>query len=359
MKRPFLSDFDFSLLLVTILICAVGAFNLYSATQAATIGAQKFSSQLMWMGIGFFVMIVLTFIDYRILERIVYPIYAIIIIMLLMVLAVGSIEHGAQRWLNLSFITFQPAEILKFSFVVYLSSWLDSRRSGPKSMKTTFVPFIVMISVLSVFLVLQPDIGTLGIIIGTSILLYFLGGGKITQIFALICLGFIVLFFLIQAAPYRLERFKVFLDPDLDPGGSGYQIKQSFIAIGSGGILGKGFGKGIQKYNYIPEPIGDSVFAVFTEELGFAGAFVLVSLFLLFLWRGITIAERAPDFFGTLLAFGITIGILVQMVVNIGAISGLLPLTGVPLPFISYGGSALLINIAGIGVLLNISKHMA
>ena len=180
-----------------------------------------------------------------------------------------------------------------------------------------------------------------------------------TQVLALVGIGLIVLCFLVLAAPYRLERFKIFLDPNLDPSGSGYQMKQSLIAIGSGGFWGKGFGKGIQKYNYLPEPIGDSVFAIFGEEMGFVGAAVLLGLFLLFLRRGIYIAEHAPDFFGTLLAFGFTIGILVQAVVNIGAISGILPLTGVPLPFISYGGTSLITNLAGIGILLNISKHMS
>ena len=300
-------------------------------------------------------------ISYRFWRKVALPLLlAALFLSFLVFLPKIGIEHGgARRWINLFFITIQPAEILKFAFIVYLSTWLDSRRSRPKTGRGALVPFIVMMGVLSVFLIQQPDIGTLGIILGTSILLYFLGGGKMTQVLALVGIGLIVLCFLVLAAPYRLERFKIFLDPNLDPSGSGYQMKQSLIAIGSGGFWGKGFGKGIQKYNYLPEPIGDSVFAIFGEEMGFVGAAVLLGLFLLFLRRGIYIAEHAPDFFGTLLAFGFTIGILVQAVVNIGAISGMLPLTGVPLPFISYGGTSLITNLAGIGILLNISKHMS
>jgi len=173
----------------------------------------------------------------------------------------------------------------------------------------------------------------------------------------LFVLAVFALFLVIQAAPYRLERLRVFLNPEHDTKGAGYQITQSFIAIGSGGIFGRGFGEGIQKYNYLPEPIGDSIFAIFVEETGFFGATILLFLILAFLWRGIHISRATTDFFSTLLAFGLSTGIAIQSIVHIGAISGLLPLTGIPLPFISYGGTALVVNLASVGVLLNISRN--
>ncbi|MBU6415493.1 FtsW/RodA/SpoVE family cell cycle protein, partial [Patescibacteria group bacterium] len=249
------------------------------------------------------------------------------------------------------------SELLKLTFAIYLASWLEKKKYDMKNLYTAFVPFVIMISVVAVFLVMQPDIGTLFVVIATSVALYFVGGGKISQIFGVACIGLISLALLVQIAPYRLNRFLVFLHPELDPKGIGYQINQAFIAIGSGGFSGLGFGKSIQKYNYLPEPTGDSVFAIVTEETGFVGAAFLIFLFLIFFWRGMYIARRAPDRFGTLLAAGVVSGITAQAFINMAAISGLLPLTGIPLPFISYGGTSLVITLASIGAVLNVSKH--
>ena len=264
---------------------------------------------------------------------------------------------GARRWLDVGIFSFQPSEILKFSFIAYLAAWLDARRAQVGSVSYGMAPFALMIGIVGVFLIMQPDIGTLGIIVATAALLYLLGGGKISQMAVLFVLGAILFYLLVQIAPYRLNRILVFLDPNLDPQGIGYQINQAFIAIGSGGVFGKGFGQSIQKYNYLPEPIGDSIFAIFTEEVGFLGALVLILCFLFFFWRGMMIARCAPDMFGKLLAAGISTSIMVQAFVNMAAISGLLPLTGIALPFISYGGTSLAITLAEVGVLLNISKH--
>lgn len=264
---------------------------------------------------------------------------------------------GARRWLRFGFFSFQPSEVLKLAFIVYLASWLDARRKDVQSISYGMIPFALMLSIVGIFLVLQPDIGTLGIIVITSIMLYLIGGGRLPQISAIIFFGLTILYFLIQLAPYRIARIMVFLNPGLDPQGIGYQINQAFIAIGSGGFFGLGFGKSLQKYNYLPEPVGDSIFAIYAEEMGFLGALLLITFFLFIFWRGMQIAKDAPDVFGKLLAAGVSINIMAQAFMNIGAISGLLPLTGITLPFISYGGTSLAMTLANIGILLNISRR--
>lgn len=265
---------------------------------------------------------------------------------------------GARRWLKIGAASFQPSELLKLTFVIYLASWLDSRRKQVASFSYGMMPFALMLAIVGLFLVMQPDIGTLGVIVATAGLLYFLGGGRISQIATLGVFGLLILYFLIQLAPYRLDRILVFFNPGYDPQGAGYQINQALIAIGSGGFWGRGLGRSIQKYQYLPEPMGDSIFAIFAEELGFLGAAVLVAAFGFFLWRGFHIAKRAPDVFGRLLGAGITLSISVQAFINMAAISGLFPLTGIPLPLVSYGGTSLAMTLASLGILMNISKSV-
>lgn len=283
--------------------------------------------------------------------------FSLILSALLFIPQLGVAHGGATRWLALGSFSFQPSEILKFAFIVYLASWLESKREHLGDFSSAFIPFIIIMAIVSVFLIMQPDIGTLGVMILSAVVLYFFGGGKISQFATLVVLGVVMLFLLIQLAPYRLDRLTVFLNPGSDPQGKGYQINQAFIAIGSGGFSGVGFGGSREKYSYLPEPIGDSIFAIFAEEFGFLGVLVLISLFLMFLWRGFHIAARAPTVFGKFLAIGLTSSIVIQSFINIGAISGLLPLTGIPLPFISYGSTSLVMTMTIIGIMLNISKH--
>ena len=276
---------------------------------------------------------------------------------LLFVPGAGYSYGGARRWLHLGPINFQPSELLKFSFIIYLASWLDSRRRDVATVSHGMIPFTLMIAVIGVFLIMQPDVGTLGIILLTAGVMYFLGGGKISQIVTLSLFGLALLYLVVQIAPYRLARIAVFFNPELDPQGAGYHINQASIAIGSGGFWGLGFGKSLQKYHYLPEPMGDSIFAIFTEETGFLGSALLIGLFSALFFKSMAIARRAPDIFGKLLAAGISIGIMAQAFINMAAISGLLPLTGIPLPFVSYGGTALVMTMASMGILLNISKY--
>ncbi len=281
---------------------------------------------------------------------------SLVLLALLFIPSIGFSHGGATRWFSLGPIVFQPSEILKVTFVMYLASWLESKREELHQ-SSAFVPFIAIMGIISVFLVMQPDVGTLGIIVLNAMVMYFIGGGKASQFFTLVALGFVALFVLIQIAPYRLDRLTVFLDPSHDPQGKGYQINQALIAIGSGGFSGLGFGESREKYSYLPEPVGDSIFAIYAEEFGLLGGVVLISLFVLFLWRGLWIGARAPTPFARFLALGLTTSIVIQAFINIGAISGLLPLTGVPLPFISYGGTSLAITMTTVGILLNISKE--
>jgi len=213
-----------------------------------------------------------------------------------------------------------------------------------------------MTALVAAVLIKEPDVGTLGVIAITSIVMFFLAGGKLSHIALVIILGAALIYILVLIEPYRMNRIITFLNPSFDPNGISYQLRQSLIAIGSGGIFGRGFGMSVQKFNYLPEPISDSIFAVFAEEFGFIGALLIIGIFMFFLYRGLSISIRAPDDFGRLLGAGIVILIITESLVNISAMLGILPLTGIPLIFVSKGGSALAVAMMEIGVLLNISK---
>ncbi len=266
----------------------------------------------------------------------------------------GAEVKGAYRWFYLGPISFQPSEFLKLSFILYIAAWLAAKKQ-----RGTLLPFLIVLGVISLLLVLQPDISTLGIIGLTGILMYFLAGTPIWHTLLMLGGGAGILAMLVKAAPYRFSRLAVFFDPSLDPLGQGYQLKQALIGIGSGGLTGVGLGLSFQKFGVLPEPISDSIFAVFAEETGFLGAIVLLTTFLLFLWQGIRVAKNVQDSFAKLTAMGIVSWITIQALMNIGSMTGILPVTGVPLPFISYGGSALVTELIGLGILLNISKRTA
>jgi len=360
-----LSRADKPFFIAILILLAVGILVLASASMVlsqknfGTIGYYTLR-QLLYGVIGGVVLLFATSaIPYRRWKKLALPLMLLsfLLLALLFIPELSYSAGGARRWFKIGALSFQPSELLKLSFIIYLSSWLDTRRREVASLSYGIIPFALMLAIIGLFLVMQPDIGTLGVVIATAGLLYFLGGGKISQIATLSVFGLIIGYFLIQLAPYRLSRILVFLNPEFDPQGAAYQINQAFIAIGSGGFFGTGFGKSLQKYNYLPEPMGDSIFAVFAEEMGFLGVMVFISLLSFLLWKGFHIASRAPDVFGKLLAAGISIGIAAQAFINIAAISGLLPLTGIPLPFMSYGSTSLAITLASMGILLNISKY--
>ncbi len=356
---------DKPMLMLTLTILVAGFLILASASMVLSqknFGTISFYilRQFLYGGIlGGLALAFTQWLPYRTWKRLALPLIFLSFLLsaLLFLPQLSYIAGGARRWLQIGGFSFQPSEVLKLSFLIYLASWLDARRKDIKSISYGMVPFSIMLTIVGTFLVMQRDIGTLGVIMATAGILYFLGGGKISQMAMLSLFGLIMLFLLIHIEPYRLQRILVFFKPQTDPQGIGYQINQAFIGIGSGGFWGLGFGKSLQKYSYLPEPMGDSIFAIFAEEVGFIGACALLALFAAFFWRGILIAKRAPDVFGKLLAAGISVGIITQAFINMSAISGLLPLTGIPLPMVSYGGTSLVITLASIGVLLNISKY--
>lgn len=276
---------------------------------------------------------------------------------------IGTKLEGASRWINLGPISFQPAELLKLAFILYLATWLSSRMEKTAETQNqgkfdkTFLAFVLVIILISFLLFLQRNVSTLGIICSVAVLMYFSANTPWWQSILMILTGIAGLFFLIKIEPYRVNRLLIFLNPEIDPMGKGYQLKQALISVGSGGLKGTGLGMSIQRFGFLPQSISDSIFAVFAEETGFIGSAILIFVFLIFAWQGLKIAKRSRDTFQKLTALGVTSWIIIQSFVNIGAMTGILPLTGIPLPFISYGGSALTAELMAVGILLNISKQ--
>lgn len=357
---------DRVLLFSTMLLLVIGLFVLASAS--FTVSELRFGTPYFYFrhqliyGVltGLLLMFFAARIHYRTWRRFALPLVILSLGLLLMVFLpnIGIEYGGARRWISVGSFSFQPSEILKFTFVVYLAAWLDIRKKEVASLALGLAPFLFMVSFVGFFFLLEPNIGTLGVVSITSLFLFFLGGGRVLQIFLLTSIGFIFIASLVFFQQYSAARIFTFLNPDADPQGAGYQIRQSLIAIGSGGIVGRGFGLSRQKFQYLPEPMGDGIFAIFAEELGFMGSIVLFGLFLVFLWRGMMIAMRAPDRFSQLLVSGIVSMIFVQIIINVGAFSGVIPLTGISLPFISYGGSNLSMLLGEVGVLLNVSRYI-
>ena len=263
---------------------------------------------------------------------------------------------GAHRWIDIGSFSVQPSEILKFTSVLVVAYWCTQYRNMFKDWKYGLLPYMVVVALISAILLAQPDFGTYLIIITASFITYFIGGARKRHIQALIFTGVMGFMLLIMVRPYMLERIKTFFNNTHDPRGSSWQLNQSLIALGSGGLSGRGLGQSVQKFNYLPEPIGDSIFAVLGEEVGFLGALYIIILYGIVGARGYRIFKKVPDQFGRLLAIGIVSIILAQATLNIGSMLGMLPLTGVPLPLISHGGTALMVALFELGVLLNISK---
>lgn len=292
---------------------------------------------------------------------------------LVFVPGIGMGVKGASRWISIGPISFQPSEFLKITFILYLASWLSSKNfSGGKKFSnvkyktqrtafyknkpTDLISFCLILGLISLFLIKQPDIGTLGTIIIIAVIMYFLARAPLWHVFLILIIGILAFFFLIKIAPYRADRLLIFLNPQQSPLGIGYHLQQSLIAIGSGGIKGIGLGLSRQRFGFLPDTISDSIFAIFAEETGFIGSLFLITLFLIFLIRGFQILKKVKNDFLQLAGFGIVSWITLQAFINIGAMIGVIPLTGIPLPFVSYGGSAIMVELIGVGILLNISK---
>ena len=318
-----------------------------------------FTQLVLGFGIGILGMYFSYKIDYKILRK--YSLYiflfSIAITALVFVPGLGWSHGGAERWIKLPFLgTFQPVEILKFGFIIYFAAWLSWAKNKVKDFKFSILPLLIMIGIIAAVLLKQPDTKSLILIIITGLAMIFFANVPVKYIFGLIVFSGILFSVLIFFTPYLQSRIKTFMDPSSDPRGSSYQIQQSMIAIGSGGIFGRGYGQSVQKFNYLPEPQGDSIFAVLGEELGLIGTIFTVLLYSFFALRGLRIANRSPDLFSRLLVCGIVILITAQSFMNIASITGVFPLTGVPLVFMSQGGTSLMIYLIALGVVLQISK---
>lgn len=270
----------------------------------------------------------------------------------------GLTIRGATRWISVGGISFQPSEFLKLTFILYLASWLSGRSLDKEKQvfSETFIAFGVVCALISGLILLQPDLSTLIVIILSGFVMYFTYRTPLSHILTMGLAGLISLIGLIATSPYRLDRVKALINFGSDPQGMTYQAQQALIAIGSGGLLGIGFGAGNQKYGFLPFAMSDSIFAAYAEEAGFIGSILLIGLFLVFAWRGVKIAKENKDSFFSLVAVGISVWIFFQAFIHIGAMLGILPITGIPLPFISHGRAHFIAELAGLGVLLNISK---
>ncbi len=348
---------------VTIALLVAGFFIfLSSAFGVAAKNVGKFDSIVIrQVAVGFvggaLAMYAASRIDYHFYRRHALTILlsSLALTLLVFVPYIGFNHGGAERWIDLRIITIQPAEFLKFGLIVYVAAWLNAFQRRIHSPAFGIIPLMVVIGIAGAILIAQPDTGTLVIVAAACITMYFTATGKWSHLAILLLVSIVALIGVAFLKPYVMDRITTLLHPG-DFQGTGYQVKQSLIAVGSGGLFGRGYGQGVQKYTYLPEPSGDSIFAVAAEEFGFVGSSLLVVLYLLFAMRGLMIASRSSDKFGGLLALGIVILIMSQTFMNIGSMLALIPLNGDPLVFVSQGGTALVSAMFLSGIVLNISR---
>lgn len=298
-------------------------------------------------------------IDYKFWHRYSFLIFlgSILLTACVFVPYLGWTHGGARRWIQIAGFSFQPVEILKFGFIIYFAAWLAWVKNKVQDFRFGILPFAIMLGIIALILFNQPDVKSFILITVTGAGMLFISGVPMRYILGIGMGALLVLGSLVFYKPYLQERIKTFINPSSDPRGSSYQIQQSLITLGSGGIFGRGFGQSIQKFGYLPEPQGDSIFAVLGEEFGFIGTSVTILLFLLFALRGFQIANNSPNLFSRLLVSGIVILITAQSFMHIASITGVFPLTGVPLPFMSHGGTSLMIYLIATGIILNVSKY--
>lgn len=316
-----------------------------------------FKRQVVWAVVGVAVMLVLARVDYRFLRLATAPVLAAAFLLLTMVLFFGTQVGGARRWLSLGFFNVQPSEIMKLALIMYLSAYIAAKRGQVRRFFTGLLPPLLVTGLAAGLILLEPDFGTAFTLLVTGALVLFAGGANLWHLAGVGLAAAPVAWYLIRSEPYRLRRLMAFWDPWADRMDSGWNVVQSLLAIGSGGLFGLGLGEGRQKYLYVPEQHTDFIFAILGEELGFVGTTAVLVLFSVFAWRGFRAALRAPDLYGCMMAVGITGMIVFQALLNIGVATGSLPTTGITLPFISVGGSSLVVTLAGVGILLNISSH--
>ncbi|MDA8442310.1 MAG: putative lipid II flippase FtsW [Peptococcaceae bacterium] len=358
---------DFPLILVTLALLALGIVMVFSSSVGFLVGNSTsvdkvdiykfFKAQALWATLGLTLMFFLMNFNHKLLRKMAPTILLIGIVLLVLVYIPalgGSAQRGSARWVNLKVVTIQPSEVIKLALAVFLAAALAER--GAKTLRGISLP-LVAAGVCAILVVKQPDLGTTMVIACTTLSMIFVAGMPTYYFLPLLGAGGVLVTLVITRTSYMLERINAWLDPWKFANGSGYQTVNALMALGSGGIFGVGLGRGMQKFGHVPENHTDMIFAVIGEELGLIGTTLVLLLFAFFLWRGLNIAFRVKDPFSRYLAVGITSMIGFQAIINLGVVTGLLPVTGVTLPFISYGGSSLTILLAGVGILLNISRY--
>jgi cell division protein FtsW len=354
--RPFLFG--------TLIILVAGFFIFCSASlgllaEPNTIFKSVVVNQIvLGLGLGLVALLITMNINYRWYRKYALWIYIIsfISVVLVFVPHIGFAHGGARRWIGFGSFTLQPTEIYKIGFVIYFAAWLSGIKNKVQTFKYGLIPFLIFIGLSAALILAEPDTATFAVVFFAGIAMYVIAGCRWRDIAVLVGIGLLSVALLAVARPYVLSRIKVFMDPTHDPHGAGYQIEQSLIAIGSGGLTGRGFGQSVQKFNFLPEPIGDSIFAVAGEEFGFLGTVTLVCLYIFITFRGLKIARRVEDPFGKYLVIGFIVLISAESMINIASMVGILPVSGIPLIFISHGGTAMLFNLAAAGIILNVSK---
>jgi len=315
--------------------------------------------EILWVTMGLVAMFISMVVDLRWVRKFAKPalIVAIVLLIAVKIPGIGRRVNGADRWIGLGPLSIQPSEVIKLSMVLMMSHLLALNPHKIESFRKGVLPILGLMGVIAGLIMLQPDLGTTLVIAATTFFMLIAAGAKVGHILALGGTGLGLVVAAIAAAPYRMRRIFAFLDPWADPLGNGYQTIQSLLALGPGGLFGLGLGQSRQKFLYLPENHTDFIFAMVGEELGFVGASLVVLTFFLFAWRGFRVAMRAPDAYMGFLAVGLTAMVSIQVMINMGVVSGVLPVTGITLPFISYGGTSLVFTMVGVGVLLNISRE--
>lgn len=355
---------DTLLLLATFLLLGIGLVMVYSSSSVVSLYRHNISyyflrRQAIFAGLGLVVMYICMRFNYWNWRRFVKPAFWLNFLLLIIVLipGIGVERSDAQRWIDLGFTNFQPSDFTKFALVLFAANYLVVNKDKMQSFKRGLLPILIVTGLSFGLIMLQPDLGTGLTIFMTVYIVLFSGGARVGHLLGLASAAIPAVVALIFIAPYRLARLLSFLNPWADPGGSGWQIIQSLLAIGSGSLAGVGLGASRQKFLYLPEPWTDFIYAIICEELGFIGGAAVIILFLILIWRGFRIAMSAPDLFGQYLALGLTAMVAVQVCINLGVVLGTLPVTGIALPLISYGGTSLVLTLGCIGVLLNISRY--
>ncbi|MHB1127114.1 MAG: putative lipid II flippase FtsW [Bacillota bacterium] len=352
---------DFLMFISVILLLSIGLIMVFSASAyEATLRNDTFlfiRKQFMWALLGIAMMIIMMNFDYSRLKRLAKLALIGSVALLVMVLLIGVASHGSSRWLWVGSLSIQPSEVVKLAMVLFMARSLSNEQTELTHFFKGLVPHLLVLGIVGMLILAQPDLGTAVAIAGTTYLMLMAAGARSTHLGMLAVGGVSLVAVAIYYAPYRLARFLAFLDPWSDPVDSGFQTIQSLLALGSGGLFGLGLGMGKQKLLYVPERHTDFIFSILGEELGFIGAALVLILFFIFVWRGFRTALKAPDSFGSLLAVGITSMIGLQAIINIGVVTGSLPVTGITLPFLSYGGSSLTFTMISAGILLNVSRY--